>query len=208
MLKQRFSGLYLLAIAAGLVLLASCSGYKNEVLEYQQTLNAKYADSEKSPLLKEDIPGFEGLAFFAPDSEYKMTARFERTKGAGVIEMATSTDRRPKYELYGKAHFEVNGQACVLQLYRRVVPAGMPANPDEALFLPFNDLTNGRETYGGGRYIDVEMPKGETVVLDFNKCYNPYCAYNHTYSCPIPPDGNQLNVRIEAGVKAYTKAHH
>ena len=77
------------------------------------------------------------------------------------------------------------------------------------LFLPFNDNTNGKTSYGGGRFIDLEIPEAgsKTIVIDFNKSYNPYCAYNHKYSCPIPPSENNLNVEISAGVKAY-KEHH
>lgn len=201
------SNVVLLSVIA-IAVLSGCSAYKNEVLEYQQTLNAKYANPEKSPLMEEDLPGFTGLDFFSPESDFAIDARFERTKGGGIIEMATSTDRRPKYEVYGIAHFEVDGKACQLQLYKRVVQLAMATEEDNSLFLPFNDLTNGRTSYGGGRYLDLDMPSGDRILLDFNKCYNPYCAYNHTYSCPIPPDGNQLDVYIKAGVKAYNKAHH
>ena len=71
------------------------------------------------------------------------------------------------------------------------------------LFLPFTDLTSGDGSYGGGRFLDTTIPKGDTIVLDFNKAYNPYCAYNSAYSCPIPPKENDLLVRVEAGVKAF-----
>ncbi|MCK5678470.1 MAG: DUF1684 domain-containing protein, partial [Flavobacteriaceae bacterium] len=74
---------------------------------------------------------------------------------------------------------------------------------EDYLFLPFTDKTNGESTYGGGRYLDLKIPDGDTTVIDFNKAYNPYCAYNHKYSCPIPPKANQLDVEINAGVKAY-----
>jgi hypothetical protein len=76
------------------------------------------------------------------------------------------------------------------------------------LFLPFNDASNGKTTYGGGRFIDLEIPAAgnKTIEIDFNKAYNPYCAYNHNYSCPIPPDENNLNILVNAGVKDF--AHH
>jgi uncharacterized protein (DUF1684 family) len=70
------------------------------------------------------------------------------------------------------------------------------------LFLPFTDLTNGNETYGSGRYIDLRIPERETIIIDFNKAYNPYCAYNYGYACPIPPKENKLKVEIRAGVMA------
>jgi uncharacterized protein (DUF1684 family) len=78
------------------------------------------------------------------------------------------------------------------------------------LFIPFRDLTSGKESYGGGRYIDTEIPAGETLILDFNRAYNPYCAYSHRYSCPIPPEENTLKVEIRAGEKVpvgYDKQH-
>jgi hypothetical protein len=80
---------------------------------------------------------------------------------------------------------------------------GLLKNPEyeDYLFLPFNDYTNGNETYGGGRYLDVRIPKGNTMVLDFNKAYNPYCAYTYGYSCPVPPRGNSLETEINAGIK-------
>jgi uncharacterized protein len=71
------------------------------------------------------------------------------------------------------------------------------------LFLPFLDLTSGNESYGGGRYIDMRIPKGNIITIDFNKAYNPYCAYNHKYSCPVVPDENNLNIEIKAGVKKF-----
>ena len=71
------------------------------------------------------------------------------------------------------------------------------------LFLPFMDLTNGVSSYGGGRFLDLKIPEGESIIIDFKKAYNPYCAYNHRYSCPVPPDANHLNIEIPAGVKAY-----
>jgi uncharacterized protein (DUF1684 family) len=73
------------------------------------------------------------------------------------------------------------------------------------LFLPFADLTNGEETYGGGRYLDLTIPTGNTILLDFNKAYNPYCAYNPKYSCPLVPKQNRLDIPIIAGVKAFKK---
>jgi uncharacterized protein (DUF1684 family) len=71
------------------------------------------------------------------------------------------------------------------------------------IFVPFTDLTTGSESYGGGRYVDLELPFSDKVIIDFNRAYNPYCAYNHKYSCAIPPEENHLNVAIKAGVKAF-----
>ena len=75
----------------------------------------------------------------------------------------------------------------------------------DALFLPFTDLTSGVDSYGGGKYIDLKIPQGTTITIDFNRAYNPYCAYNHKYSCPIPPQENDLAIEIRAGVKKFKK---
>ena len=76
---------------------------------------------------------------------------------------------------------------------------------EDYLFLPFIDETNGESTYGGGRYIESRIPKGNTLMVDFNEAFNPYCAYNYKYSCPVVPIENTLNLKVEAGVKAYNK---
>ena len=114
--------------------------------------------------------------------------------------MKTSTSRRPVYEKYGDAVFEIDGKTYTLSIYQNHELLNIVGYRDY-LFLPYTDLTNGEETYGGGRYIGLRIPKGDTIVIDFNKSYHPLCAYNHDYSCPIPPKENHLEVRIEAGVK-------
>ena len=98
--------------------------------------------------------------------------------------------------------FELNNEKYILPIYKNIALQTNPVYKDH-LFLPFNDFTNGSETYGGGRYIDLTLQdiKDDKVVLDFNRAYNPYCAYNHTYRCPIPPQDNNLDVSILAGEK-------
>ena len=122
--------------------------------------------------------------------------------------MKTTTDRLPLYRKYGIASFRLNGKDFQLSLYQ---PQQEITSTDHSnlLFLPFNDLSNGKTSYGGGRFIDIETPavNAKTVIIDFNKSYNPYCAYNSKYSCPIPPKENDLEIEIPAGVKAYGKHH-
>ncbi|MCB0475507.1 MAG: DUF1684 domain-containing protein, partial [Flavobacteriaceae bacterium] len=98
--------------------------------------------------------------------------------------------------------FELNGQSLKLHVYQNQELIKQ-AEYENHIFIPFTDLSSGNESYGGGRYIDLEIPRGDTLVIDFNKAYNPYCAYNHKYSCPIPPRENSLPVAIHAGVKAF-----
>jgi uncharacterized protein (DUF1684 family) len=172
------------------------------VREFQNGLTAHYADSLKSPLRKEDLKSFKGLEYFAPDPKYFVIARFKRAEEERPFKMKTSTGRLPLYIKYGELRFTLDGRQLKLIVYQNVDLAKRPGF-EKRLFLPFSDLTNGRETYIGGRYVDVEIPDGDTMAVDFNKAYNPYCAYNHDYSCPIVPLENDLPVEIRAGVKNF-----
>ena len=183
------------------------SSFKDEVKQFQYKLNTQYASSEDSPLTKEDLKTFKSLDFFDIDETYKIEATFELTPNTPIFAMPTTTDRLPLYRKYGIATFNLNGENLELSVYQ---PQNSMTsfNNEDLLFLPFKDTTNGTTSYGGGRYIDLEIPEkdSKTIVIDFNKSYNPYCAYNYKYSCPIPPRENNLPIAILAGVKAYEKA--
>ncbi|MFC7773106.1 DUF1684 domain-containing protein [Flavobacterium sp. GCM10027622] len=170
-------------------------------LEYQQHLNKEFADSTSSPLMKEDLVHFKTLDFFPISENYTVKAQFTRIEGE-VFEMKTSTDRKPKYRVYGVLKFKMNEKNLQLYVYQNLDLMKRPGYEDY-LFLPFSDLTNGKESYIGGRYLDMRIPKNETVIIDFNKAYNPYCAYNYKYSCPIVPMENDLSIEIKAGVKKF-----
>ena len=116
--------------------------------------------------------------------------------------MKTTTDRAPLYVKYGEISFNLNGEKFKLNVYQNLELIKKPGFKKH-LFLPFSDLTSGNETYIGGRYIDMEIPKGKTIIIDFNQAYNPYCAYNYKYSCPIVPLENDLATHINAGVKKF-----
>ncbi len=172
------------------------------ILEFQHGLNEEYKDPETSPLLDRHRKDFVSLDFFEPDTNYIVVARFERTPDAVPFMMATTTDRKSPEVVYGIAHFELNGQSHTLEVYKSVAQAGK-ITVENYLFLPFLDDTNGADTYGGGRYINLEIPEGDTLVIDFNKAYNPYCVYNKKYSCPLVPRQNYLRTRVRAGVKKF-----
>ena len=174
--------------------------YFQETQHYQQELNDEYADAKTSPLLPRDRRDFTGLPFYPIDTQYRVTARFVRTPGSRSFVMPTSTPRRAIYEKYGEVHFTLHDIAYQLPVYQSRALRETEEYRDH-LFLPFTDLTSGNETYGGGRYLDLAIPQGDTVVIDFNKAYYPYCAYNSKYSCPIPPKENNLLVAIRAGVR-------
>lgn len=178
--------------------------YIKEIESYRAEVNEKFAKAESSPLTAEGLQEFNGLAFFPVDKKYCIEARFTLNPDPEPFGMETTTERRPIYVKYGEAHFSLDGEDFVLEIYQSEKAKQMEEFK-EHLFLPFKDLSNGNESYGGGRFIDLKIPEEESIVIDFNKAYNPYCAYNHKYSCPIPPEVNHLNIDIAAGVKAYDK---
>jgi len=170
--------------------------------KFQSELNKSYADSLKSPLMKDDLKQFKGLDFYPIDEKYVVEAIFIRTKKEKSFKMKTTTSRTPIYKKYGELHFSIDGKELKLNVYQNVDLKKKPGYEDY-LFLPFSDLTCGKDSYIGGRYIDMRIPKSEKVTVDFNQAYNPYCAYNYEYSCPIVPLENDLDIEINAGVKKF-----
>lgn len=147
----------------------------------------------------QEISEFQGLAYFDFNEDFQIQSRFTKDIGK-KFKMPTSTDRLPVYRRYGYVDFVVNGDSCRLEVYQNMALRKQKEYKDY-LFIPFRDLTSGETTYGGGRYLDVRIPANSTLLLDFNLCYNPYCAYSHRYSCPIPPEVNTLKIIVEAGEK-------
>lgn len=174
--------------------------YEQEIHEFQNELNEEFLDPEESPLTKQERKKFSGHSFFPINKKYRVEAKFVKIDNSLPFQMKTTTDRLSTYEKYGEAIFEIDGKLLKLSIYQSH-RLRQTEKYENYLFLPFTDLTNGEETYGGGRYIDLYIPSKETIIIDFNKAYNPSCAYNHSYSCPIPPKENDLNIKIIAGVK-------
>ena len=174
----------------------------SDIIQFQNEMNEQFRDPEESPLMESDRIEFNGLDFFEPDTNYRVVAILNRTPEALPFLMPTTTERKARERVYGIAQFTINGQSFELEVYQN-----MDLLDDEEyfdyLFLPFTDLTNGKESYTGGRYIGLTIPDGDSLVIDFNKAYNPYCAYNKKYSCPIVPKVNHLETEVKAGVKAF-----
>ncbi|WP_165732275.1 DUF1684 domain-containing protein [Polaribacter sp. 20A6] len=192
-------------------LLISCNSQSKRPLMgktvYQQELNASFKDASISPLKKKDLRHFKGLDFFDIDSTFIVTSKLVRTENAPTFEMATTTDRKPLYKEYGKLHFTLQGKNHELTIYQSQDDLDDEKYKDY-LFLPFTDDTSGEASYGGGRYMDVmttDITAENTVILNFNNTYNPYCAYNDKYSCPLTPRKNHLDLEIKAGIKVYKK---
>ncbi len=198
---------YILAVCFGLIIFVACGQGKQPIkgeTEYQRAQNSKFKDVTESPLKDKDRKHFTGLDFFKIDSSYVVTANFKRTPNEASFKMKTTTSRLPEYVKYGELSFTLKGKELKLDIYQNLELIEDEGYEDY-LFLPFLDETNGIETYGGGRYIDARIPEGDTMTINFNEAYNPYCAYNDKYSCPVVPRQNYLRVRVEAGVKAFDK---
>lgn len=190
-----------------LISVLSCAQDKQPILgetEFQRKMNADFKDATKSPLKDKDRKEFKGLDFFKFDSTYVVTATLTRTPDETPFRMKTTTDRLPMYVKYGVVTFKLKGKTHELNIYQDLDLKNQ-IGYDDYLFLPFLDLTNGDTTYGGGRYVECRIPKDDKIIIDFNTAYNPYCAYNEKYSCPIVPRENYLETKIEAGVKAFKK---
>ena len=190
-----------------LITTLSCAQEKRPVLgdtEFQREINAEYKDASKSPLKDKDRKTFTTLDFFKFDSTYVVKASLKRTPNTDWFNMKTTTSRVSKERVFGILSFELKGKQFQLNVYQGK-DLMLEAGYEDYLFLPFLDQTNGLESYGGGRYIDLKIPNGDVIEIDFNTAYNPYCAYNENYSCPIVPRENYLKTKIEAGVKAFDK---
>jgi uncharacterized protein (DUF1684 family) len=167
---------------------------------FKQKMNEEFTNPETSPLEKKDLKHFKSLAFFPFNKDLIVTSQVELTPDTNYFGLPTTTSRMPNYRQYALLHFKIAEKAYTLPVYQS---KELHEGYEDYLFLPFSDLTNDDETYGGGRYIDIKIPKGKTMLINFNYAYNPYCAYNHKYSCPKIPKENNLDVVINAGVKKF-----
>jgi uncharacterized protein (DUF1684 family) len=147
-----------------------------------------------SPLTKEQRRAFKGLNYYPENPALRFDAKVEPLSEHLHVHMQTSTGQVQGFSKYGTFRFQVDGQEAVLTVYMA---------DDGVGFVPFTDATSGTETYGAGRYLDLEQHGGDRYHVDFNLAYNPWCAYNPKYSCPIPPKENRLQVPIRAGEKNF-----
>ncbi|HZU14430.1 MAG TPA: DUF1684 domain-containing protein [Chloroflexota bacterium] len=168
-----------------------------ELTQFRAAKDAFMKEDEQSPLPSEERENFPGLSYYPYNPDLHLQLPLDRDVPAEPITMETSTGSRREYRRVGKIRFEVDGTPAELMIYQ---------GSDGSLFLPLRDATSGKETYGAGRYVEPEMVGDDQVDADLNYLYNPYCAYNEAYSCPLPPIENWLRVPIEAGEKVYRKA--
>lgn len=204
---KSFTNMKNLVFLLMLVFTLSCNSGKEQLLgdtEWQKQMNADFKDASKSPLTKKDLKQFKSLDFFKYDSIYRVKATLKRTPNSEWFKMKTTTDEESDERIFGVLSFQLKGRNHQLNVYQGkelMTTEGF----EDYLFLPFLDDTNGETSYAGGRYLDLRIPKNDLIILDFNEAYNPYCAYNERYSCPIVPRENYIPLKIEAGIKAFKK---
>ncbi len=175
--------------------------YKSQIDEFRAKYKSNFLTDQSSPLKKEDL---QFLRFYDADSTYRVIATKQVLANQPTFLMETFSGNGQQYVRYAIIKFTLKGKAMQLNVYRSIALAGNDEYKDY-LFLPFTDDTNGKDTYEGGRYIDLSVKDfaGNKVVIDFNKAYNPYCAFGAGYLCPKPPDVNHLQTEVQAGEKLF-----
>ncbi len=167
----------------------------SELDKFRREKDEFFSNDPRSPLTPEQRRVFSGLAYFPESRALVIEAELDTGIDHGEVRMQTSTGDVQVYRPAGVVRFEVDGGPAQITLYE--------SDRQHELFVPFRDATSGHETYGAGRYLEVDPPEGGRVVVDFNLVYNPYCCYNESWSCPIPPRENWLDVPIRAGEKDF-----
>jgi len=156
-----------------------------------------FAEHPQSPIPPEERESFDGLEYFEPDERYRVEATATRHEEPATVEMETTDGRTVRYLHAVTFEFELDGETRGLQGYRQA------GDDEDGFFIPFRDKTTGQQSYAKGRYmeleVDGELADGETVTLDFNLAYAPFCAYSDSFSCPMPPELNWLEIPVEAG---------
>lgn len=199
--------LFYLALGLVLILIAyslnfnNDSAYLEEIrLEREEKVNFLCLGSD-SPV--KNVIDRNAFSFFEPASKYKVRAELVEIPDVGRVEIATNDGSLRPYIKFALAVFEIDGHKDSLTIF---IEPTFNADYKKA-FIPFRDETNGDSSYGAGRYLDAEIKNDESIVLDFNLAYNPYCAYSEEFICPLPPAENFINMPVEAGEKNYDSLH-
>lgn len=177
---------------------ASEEHYIGEIEKHRTEYNAFLRNGGQSPFKDAALrAAFTGLDYFEINPDYRVKASFEKVDAIEYVELELNNNEKRRYQKKGYAVFTLEEQPQRLLVLQSMSPE------DEELFIPFYDETSAFTTYGGGRYVHPEMLPNGKIEIDFNKAYNPYCAYNHEYVCPLPPSQNKITVKVEAGEKKY-----
>ncbi len=175
--------------------------FTQDIANFRNHYIADHLKEERSPIKYKQV---KDLNFFTPNKKFKVTAKVKLLEDHKGFTMLTHSGKKKHYYKYAQLSFTIDKQAQVLYIYQSKSLMQKKEYRDH-LFLPFTDASNYIHSFGGGRYIDFVLDdiQNDTLVLDFNKCYNPYCAYAGGFNCPIPPKENRLDIAIQAGEKLY-----
>lgn len=186
----------------GVINASNKEDHKQKVEEWRKQKDAAYKVKETSMLTDDLRADFKSLKYYPVNYTYRVEGQLDRFSDGRTFEIHTTGGQTYEYLIYGKVSFTLNGEELTLDVYQSKRSAKSDKKAG-ALFIPFTDSTSGDETYGGGRYLVLDIPEGNVLILDFNMAYNPYCVYNPDHSCPIPPKENALKVAVEAGELMY-----
>ena len=186
-----------------ITLTVSAQSFKDSIAAFREKYKQEFLEDTRSPLKKEDL---QWLRFYAADKRYSVLAKLVLSTDTTTLSIPTHSGKIKRYKRYGYVYFHLKRHQKTIQLavYQSCDLVKQAAYKNH-LFLPFTDATNYQTTYAGGRYIDLSTTdiKDNSILIDFNKAYNPYCAYAEGYNCPIPPDENKLKIAIKAGEKLF-----
>lgn len=200
-MKRNSIILTIAAVIIGIIFIYSLNAgmspeeYAEFISEEREEQDSFMKFSEESPFHDREDVTYKGLNHYAPDQTFQVKGRFTEIESKKIFPLPTSDNKEREYLEYGYADFDLQDKSNRLLILENV--------EDGELFLAFGDATSAGETYGGGRYLDVQHNGGQTITLDFNLAYNPFCAYVADFSCPLPPKQNLLDIAIEAGEKNY-----
>lgn len=181
---------------------ADAQTYADSLAQYRAQYIADLTAGPGSPVKPSQA---KGINFYKPDLAFRVWGTFVETPGAQPFMIETHSGKKKPFREYGVVTFRVRDTTATLHIYQSMDLIKSAAHKDD-LFIPFTDGTTYDFTYGGGRYLDLsikDIKDNMWLLLDFNKCYNPYCAYADGYSCPIPPPENRLTISICAGEKMF-----
>jgi len=182
----------------GLILLSACTtrelSYDEEIAAWRAEKDRFMRESPESPVKDADRAAFPQLPYFRTNPEYRVPAALRVTPAEDVLEMPTSTGQRRRMRRIGALEFTLKGQPLKLTAFAEATDKEL-----RRLFVPFGDLTNATETYPGGRYLDLDRTATGIYDLDFNRAYHPFCLFNPTFDCPVPPRENRLSSPVRAG---------
>jgi uncharacterized protein (DUF1684 family) len=184
-----------------ILVLISCHSFVRETIQHREEYKSEFLTDERSPLVQEDLAF---LDFYPPHKKGVVLAKFILTPESENFELPTYSGVTRTYRKWGEAYFKWEQDSARLNVYENIKLLSNPEYQDY-LFLPFTDETNDVTTYGGGRYLDLSKKDTEDgmITIDFNRCYNPWCAFSDGYNCPVPPAENYLPFKVEAGEKKF-----